>query len=147
MGPDVCDKGHHGFMRKFEKNGQEWYSCTFKYQDGKTCWGKVPKDAPAYDEQINTEWRTPPKSNVAVPNPTILGDALKVAWEIVVLTFGDTLNGTGDLQIAKLVRRLALILQTGEEPLEDWKPAMSREDKLAQIAELKRQMEQVGVME
>jgi hypothetical protein len=33
-------------MKKFEKNGQEWYSCTFRYADGKTCWGKPPKDAP-----------------------------------------------------------------------------------------------------
>lgn len=138
--PDMCERGHHGMMRKFEKNGQEWYSCTFKYQDGKTCWGKVPKDAPIYDDQSNTEWRTPPKSQVA-GHPTILGDAFKVAWDIVVFTFSDTLHSLSDAEIAKNVRRIAMLLQTGEDP------AMSREEKLAQIATLKAQMEKVGVME
>lgn len=136
--PDMCDKGHHGMMRKFEKNGQEWYSCTFKYQDGKTCWGKVPKDAPLYDEDTNTDWRTPPRAQSAA-NPTILGDALSTAWSIV-LTLGDmaTLSSLGSEAVAEEVRKMAMFLQTGE------RAPMNNEEKLRMIAELKRQMEQVG---
>src|SRR6266404_3460022 len=124
--PDQCEKGHHGFMRKFEKNGQEWYSCTFKYQDGKTCWGKVPKDAPLYDEETNTSWRTPPKAG-----PTILGDVYKVAWEIMLtLNLVDDLRNLGARKVADSVRRMALFLQTGEyQGPDEAVTSMSREEK------------------
>jgi hypothetical protein len=71
-----------------------------------------------------------------------LGDALSTAWSIV-LTLGnmEQLAGLGPDAVADEVRKVAVFLQTGE------RQQMTNEEKLAQIALLKRQMEAVGAME
>ena len=133
--PTTCENGHIGFMKEFSKEGRTWWSCTFKYGDGKTCWGKVPKDAPVIDNQP-----------IRVRQPD-LGDALNVAWQITLsLNSQEDLLSFGPRKIAASVRRMALFLATGELQDEETEPkrGMSQDDKLQAIQMLKAQIAAIG---
>lgn len=150
MAEGRCENGHVGFMKEFSKEGRTWWSCTFKYGDGQTCWGKAPKDSPVLESksyQAQSGWNhAPVMTPTGSPAPD-MGAALKVALEITtMLNTVEDLVSFGPRKVAESVRRMAVYLATGvlTDVEHEAKPGMTAEQKLEQIRLLKAQMDAIG---